>query len=121
MVARCTPAQAGVVTLSVTEGTEPTFTWEPACAVDLLRVEYPDPDYPASPEESPPVQLAWLWAGGLSGQAPPLRYATPMPFGFPEIFPAEPLVVGRTYTVRLLVDGPEIGSDVEVAHADFVP
>lgn len=117
----CTSAQVDALTLEATAGVEPTFSWTPACGVDWLRVEYEDPDYPTPPGESPPTRLAWARVGGLEPLGPPLQYGAPMPGGFPDFFDPEPLVPGRTYTVRLLMEGAALGSEEEVARATFVP
>jgi hypothetical protein len=120
-LARCTAAQAAALTLEASAGAEPTFSWTPACGVDWLRVEYPDLEYPTPPGESPPVRLAWARVGGLAPVGPPVRYGAPMPGGFPDLFEPEPLAPGRTYTVRLLMEGTEVGGDQEVARTTFVP
>jgi hypothetical protein len=120
-LARCTAAQVAALTLEVGPGVEPTFRWTPACGVDWLRVEYPAPDYPTPPGESPPMLLAWARVAGLEPLGPPLLYGAPMPGGFPDFFDPEPLVPGRTYTARLLLEGAEFGTDEEVARTDFVP
>ena len=120
-LARCTAAQVGALTVAVTAGVDPTFSWTPACGVDWLRVEYEDLEYRTLPGEAPPTRLAWARVGGLEPLGPPLRYGAPMPDGLPEFFAPEPLVPGRTYTVRLLIQGAAFGSEEEVARAAFVP
>lgn len=112
-VAPCTAADVADLTLSVGSGTEPTLSWQPACGVSQLRVDYPDPDYP---ELGP--QRAWSVVGLFL--APPVRYGEEPPSLFPNLLPAEPLEPGRLYTARLFVYQSGVG-DVEVATAEFAP
>ena len=79
--------------LEVSSGTRPTFTWTPACGIDILDVV----------DVTPGGDGVTVWgigsAGGMgAGLAPPVQY--------PEVVPGEvglplPLVSGRQYRVSI--------------------
>jgi hypothetical protein len=91
----------GSVTATVGSGTTPEFSWSPSCGVGTLIVD------------GPTGQQNW-WAGPFQ---PPVRYGV-LSAGATESIPAQPLVVGKTYTVTLfersLFDKP-------VGSASFTP
>lgn len=113
-LAPCTAADIENLTITVGSGLEPTFDWSPRCSVNELRVEYADPELP----DDPP-RVAWLTFELFL--SPPIRYGAPPAFGFPELFPPEPLERGRTYTVRLLQMGATPDAEIEAGWAEFVP
>ncbi len=123
-VASCTPAQWSQIVLEVGSGTEPRFDWTPRCGLAALHVEYPDPECPEcseAPYFQPPL-IAWTQL--IIGYAPPIDYGVSPPSPFPDLFPwepAEPLVPGRTYTVRLTAYDRDIRAEVDVARVTFVP
>lgn len=90
-VAPCT----GHVALKVGTGTTPTITWQPACAVALLSVT----------AAADSLGEAFLWFAGSATFgatiAPPVVYGRTPPGAGPDPFPADSLVVGRQYIVRL--------------------
>jgi hypothetical protein len=77
----------GDVTVSVSAGTTPTFTWEPECRVIALLVEQGASDM-------------WFLEGMGQGIASGVRYGTVPPNAVAED-PALPLVAGTTYEVIL--------------------
>lgn len=100
---RCTPGQPRV---TVSAGDQPTFTWEPGCAIVLLSVEGGG--------------QYWSVEGVLAPEAdyiaPPVRYT------------GAPLARGQRYTVRLAAMAASAGCSlfvpcvpVEVARVDFTP
>ncbi len=109
----CTAAELDALVLEVGAGLEPTFDWTPRCGVSELHVVYRDDDIPGY------EFTAWMrFARSLE---PPLRYAEPSSSSFPDLFPAEPLIAGRSYTVRLFVAPTPFGAILEVASKTFVP
>ena len=78
----------GSVTISVTAGTTPTFSWTPNCTVGGLLVEEGATD-------------RWgAWAGGPNVLRSPIGYGVTPPGGLDE-GPADALILGHTYTVIL--------------------
>jgi hypothetical protein len=75
------------VTISVSAGTTPTFTWSPACRVTALLVEV-----------EAGGDVWYIEATGAQGIASGVVYGTE-PAGAEEDQPAIPLVAGETYDV----------------------
>jgi hypothetical protein len=80
-------ACTGNVTVSVSAGTTPTFTWTPACRVIGLLVELEASDQ-------------WFIEGTGGGIASGVQYGI-VPPGATSSEPARPLVSGTTYEVIL--------------------
>ena len=99
------PCTVNSVTVSVSSGTTPTFTWTPACRVLMLLVEQEATDQ-------------WLLEATGDGIAPGVRYGT-VPPGATARDPAIPLQAGTTYEVILFRGPPE--SAVIIAIEEFVP
>lgn len=77
----------GPVSISVSPGTAPTFSWTPDCAVGQLLVEEGASD-------------RWgAWADGANTIASPVRYGV-APTGT-ELEPADALIAGQTYRVTV--------------------
>ena len=83
----------GNVTVSVSSGTTPTFTWTPACRVIGLLVELGASDQ-------------WFLEATGDGIAPGVQYGI-VPPGATADGPATPLVSGTTYEVILFRGAPE--------------
>ena len=98
----------GTVTVSVSAGTTPTFSWAPACAAYGLIVEEGASD-------------RWfLRATGAAGIAPGVRYGT-VPAGASEDGEAAvPLVAGRTYDVSVF-RGTTDNNATLAGNAEFTP
>ena len=92
----------GPVTVTVGSGTTPEFNWSPSCGVSLMTVA------------DPTGQQSW-WAGPFQ---PPVRYGV-LPAGAEESIPAQPLVVGKTYTVTLFGEQGLFGTPL--GSAKFTP
>ncbi len=98
------PECTGQVTVTVSSGTVPTFSWTPACRLGFVIVEGDGGDM-------------WLVESPESNEiSPPVTYGV-VPPGTTEIHAAEPLVAGTTYQVyvRLLPSGGLLG------HQEFTP
>ena len=101
------------VTVTVGAGTQPEFSWTPACRVEVLAVGRADK-----------ASIEWfILADPFTRRAigPPVRYgvapaeALDLSFGDPP-----PLERGTTYFVALAVSDAPDGDD-EVGRAEFVP
>ena len=81
-------ACTGNVTVSVTSGTTPTFSWTPACSIVSLYVEEGANDHWA------------IFANGDPGFGPSVIYGT-KPAGSNQVGPTTPLRAGATYSVTV--------------------
>lgn len=92
------------VSISVSAGTTPTFTWTPSCRALALLVEQA-----GGLDE-------WFTWGQQEGIAPGVRYGV-LPAGAAQDDPPTPLETGRTYTVALFRgtsgEDPRMWSDGE--------
>ena len=99
-------ACTGSVTVTVTSGTTPTFSWTPACSVVALIVEQGANDH-------------WnVLANGDPGFGPNVVYGT-RPAGSTQVGATTPLQAGTSYTVTLF-RGP-LSSPVPNATQFFTP
>jgi hypothetical protein len=98
-------ACTGNVTVSVSAGTTPTFTWTPACRVIGLLVELEASDQ-------------WFLEGSGDGIAPGVQYGI-VPPGATASEPARPLVSGTTYEVILFRGTPETATIAAIK--EFTP
>jgi hypothetical protein len=96
---------AGSVTVSVSAGTTPTFTWTPRCRVLALLVEQDASDM-------------WFIEGTGDGIAPGVQYGTVPPDAVSDE-PALPLVRGTTYEVILFRGSPQ--NAIIAAIREFTP
>ncbi|MEX2110139.1 MAG: hypothetical protein WD802_06030 [Gemmatimonadaceae bacterium] len=93
------------VSVTVSAGTTPTFTWTPACRVIGLLVEEGASD-------------RWLLEATGAGIAPGVTYGS-VPAGASEDAPAIPLVSGTTYEVILSRGTP--ANATRAAIEEFTP
>jgi hypothetical protein len=101
------PECTGPVTLEVTPGTTPTFSWIPRCRLSFLVVEL---------EESG-GDLWSILTRGENALAPPVTYGDP-PAGAETLTPAAPLTSGTGYRVAVARwTGPD-GDDGESVGAE---
>jgi hypothetical protein len=101
------PECSGPVTLEVTPGTPPAFSWTPGCRLFFLVVE-------------PEASGTDLWAiltRGENALAPPVTYGDPPP-GAETLVPPVPLTPGTAYRVAVARwtgpggdDGESIGAE----------
>jgi hypothetical protein len=101
-LAECT----GAVTITVSAGTTPQFSWSPACRLFFLIVE------PAATGDD----LWLIITEGANQILPPVRYGT-VPPGARELAPPTPLVAGTEYKVavaRYTGPGPQDGAIIAV-------
>ena len=109
----CTLAEFEAIVIDVSAGLEPVLDWTPGCRISQLVVEYSDEDIPGY------TFTAWMrFARSID---PPVRYAEPGSSTFPDLFPPQPLVAGRTYTLRLFITPEPFGASLEMASRTFVP
>ena len=98
------PTCTGPVTVTVSAGTTPTFTWAPSCTAHVLLVEQGATD-------------RWIIEATTDdGFGPGVRYGV-VPTGAREDAPAIALVSGRTYDVSLF--SKDFG--LLVANREFTP
>ena len=98
------PLCTGPVTVTVSGGTTPTFTWAPSCAAHVLLVEQGATD-------------RWFIESTTNdGFGPGVRYGT-VPAGAREDAPAIELVSGRVYDVSIY--SRDFG--LLVANREFTP
>ena len=106
-LARCTDLLApcsGAVTVTSTSSVSPTLSWTPNCRIDKLVVEEP---LPPSAGDS---HLLWVISARTPGEgaAAPIRYGQ-VPASMQESVPAEPMAMGHSYRIRVLVGGATVG------------
>jgi hypothetical protein len=101
------PECSGPVTLEVTPGTTPAFSWTPRCRLSFLVVE---------PDESG-TDLWAILTRGENALAPPVTYGDPPP-GAETLVPPVPLTSGTAYRVAVARwtgpggdDGENIGAE----------
>ena len=101
------PECSGPVTLEVTSGTTPTFSWTPRCRLSFLVVE---------PDESG-TDLWAILTRGENALAPPVAYGDPLS-GAETLVPPVPLTAGTAYRVAVARwtgpggdDGESIGTE----------
>jgi hypothetical protein len=84
------------VTLTASTSLPATFSWTPNCLIDHLLVEEP-----LAPSVGA-FHFLWQIVARSEGQgaASPLRYGR-VPSGMQELIPAEPLLTGHSYWVRV--------------------
>jgi len=105
-----TPQCQGPVTVSVSAGTVPRFSWTPTCLAGQVVVGL-----------NTGFVTLWIATGSANTNTlrPPIRYGTPpdtSALGTPE------LVVGDTYTVDVLrATGDSTAPLESIGSADFVP
>lgn len=99
-------ACTGNVTLSVSSGTTPTFTWTPACNVFAVLVEGVAGD-------------TWYVFKNGGGIAPGVRYGV-LPQGAIQLDPTEPLLTGKTYDA-ILFSGTTENNMQLIALRTFTP
>lgn len=103
------PECSGPVTIEVSDGTSPTFDWNPRCRLFFLGVELGAEDQ-------------WLViTDGANAIAPPVRYGV-LPAGARQREPAIALEAGRTYDVNLgRWTGPGAEDGVLIGTEFFTP
>ena len=103
------PECNGGVTVTVSAGIEPTFSWTPACRLFGVLVEEGGPD-------------VWLILSlGSNSITPPVRYGV-VPQGATEREDPVPLVAGVTYDVTLArFTGPGDDDGELIANQEFTP
>ena len=84
------PECSGPVTLEVTSGRTPTFSWEPACRLSFLVVEL----------DAGGGDVWAVLTRGENALAPPVTYAD-TPAGAETLTPALPLTSGTAYRVAV--------------------
>ena len=89
----------GTVTVTVGAGLQPTFNWEPACALAFLLVEHQGEDQWGIGSD-PPGTLDPGEADQVNLITPPVTYGT-TPSGVDELQPPETLLAGVTYELVL--------------------
>ena len=99
-------ACTGNVTVTVSAGTTPTFSWTPACSIVSLYVEEGANDHWA------------IFANGDPGFGPSVTYGM-KPEGTNQTVPTTPLKAGSTYSVTLF-RGPLASPQVSALQI-FVP
>lgn len=108
---RCTDSTApnlsacsGPVTVTATASLSPTLSWTPNCLIDQLVIEEPLPPSVGG------VHFVWVISARTQGQgaASPLRYGR-VPASMQEVIAAEPLVMGRSYRIRVSAGGAAVG------------
>jgi len=80
---------ANQVTVAVTAGTVPSFSWSPRCGATYLEVTSPDG-----------LNVYWVMRADTGRFAPPVRYAE-VPPAMRNVFEPVALRSGMTYKVRL--------------------
>jgi hypothetical protein len=101
------PECAGPVSIEVTPGTTPTFSWMPGCRLSFLVVEL---------DESG-GDLWSILTRGENALAPPVTYGDP-PAGAETLTPPVPLISGTAYRVAVARwTGPD-GDDGESVGAE---
>ena len=105
------PECTGNVSVQVSAGTQPTFSWTPACRLFFLNVE-------------PATSGGDLWpliSRGANRIAPGVKYGV-VPTGAEELQPAVALVAGQAYKVVLArYTGPDEEDGVLVGGRTFTP
>jgi hypothetical protein len=105
------PACAGDVSIQVSAGTQPTFSWTPACRLFFLNVE------PAASGED----LWPIMSRGANRIAPGVKYGV-VPPGAEQLQAPVQLVAGQAYKVALaLYTGPDADDGVLVGVTTFTP
>ena len=95
---------SGTVTVTVTASLSPTVSWTPNCLIDQLVIE----------ESLPPsvggLHSVWVITARTPGRgaAAPVRYGR-VPASMEELVAAEPLVMGRSYRIRVAASGAALG------------
>ena len=101
------------VAVSVSEGIQPSFNWEPACPVQSLVVRLPGPG---------PIIWATLSAGQTNDIAPSVTYGVFPPGAALTANILLPLVAGTTYEVVLYrLDESAGGPPQQIGSATFMP
>jgi hypothetical protein len=103
----------GNVSVTVTSGTAPTFSWTPACLANKFQVvKYVETE----------VGLGWttVWSLGFEGTgiSPPIVYGV-VPSGVEVGTPAQPLLPGNRYRAMVIRLEEPTHFVEEVGHADF--
>ena len=96
--------------MTATGSLSPTLSWSPNCLIDRLVIEEP---------LSPSVGgLHFLWVidarTGGQGAGAPIRYGR-VPASLQESVPAEPLVMGHAYRIRVSATGTAL-SEIPFAY-----
>jgi hypothetical protein len=105
------PECSGPVTLEVTPGTTPTFSWTPRCRLSFLVVE---------PDESG-TDLWAILTRGENALAPPVTYGDPPP-GAETLVPPVALTSGTAYRVAVARwTGPGGDDGVSIGAETFEP
>jgi hypothetical protein len=106
-------APCSAVAVSVSEGIQPSFSWEPACPVQSLVVRRPGPG---------PVIWATIASGQSNSIAPSVTYGVFPPGAALTANILLPLEAGRTYEVVLSrLDESAVGPPQQIGSATFVP
>jgi hypothetical protein len=105
------PECTGDVSIQVSTGTQPTFSWTPACRLFFLNVE-------------PATSGGDLWpviSRGANRIAPGVKYGV-VPAGAEQLQAPVPLVAGQSYKVALArYTGPGADDGVLVGVETFTP
>jgi hypothetical protein len=103
------------VTVSVSTGLTPRFTWTPACGVEVLSV--------VTEASRPQGNVVWDIEENDQGMASGVVYGV-IPPGTTDVgHPAEPLTAGQSYTVQLYMIEPA-GSQTQlhnIGNRSFTP
>ena len=102
-------ACTGPVTISVSAGTSPTFSWSPACRLFFVNVESDASDQ-------------WgIISDSANAIAPPVQYGV-VPAGAEQLSELTPLVSGQTYDVNLFYwTGPDAQDGTFIGSQEFTP
>jgi hypothetical protein len=92
------PLCSAPIDIEVSAGTTPTFTWDPVCSVEGMFVE----DQRAPSVGGPQAQWGFVARAGYRFE-PPVVYGTE-PSGAEVTVTAVPLMAGRLYTVKILMN-----------------
>jgi hypothetical protein len=108
----------GAVTVTVTDGLTPTFSWTPACLAHFIDIQPTDPLPPGTVAGSP-VWFVLAKGGAGNTLLPGLHYGQ-VPAEGDNATPATPLSKGQRYIVRVWRSVP--ASDAVIAgQATFTP
>ena len=104
------PACTGPVTIQVSAGTSPSFSWTPACRLFLVNVELGATDQ-------------WsIISDSTNAIAPPVRYGVVPVAAEQGTSETTPLVPGQTYDVNLFYwSGPGAQDGTVIGSKEFTP
>lgn len=105
------PACTGDISLTVSSGPTPRFSWSPGCKTFFLLVE----------SQGAGGDVWSIMTPGTNGLVSGIRYGT-VPDGAQELDPASPLVAGSPYAVYVFrYTGPDSDDGVLIGAQTFTP